>query len=283
MDTKKRLRELMAKDGVIMAPCAFDALSARCIEAAGFDLIATTGFGIHGAKLGVPDTGVLTYNEMLETCSNIVDAVNIPVITDAEGGYGNATNTFRTIRGFEKAGLAGLFIEDQKLPVNCPFFKGTQMVSIDEMCGKIRAAVDARTDPNFLIIARTDAYGEEAVERLNAYAEAGADMVKPIPHDRTELEYFPKHLKAPIHLGFTPGRITNGLTAWDAGKMGYKIVTFPMTALFASAKAMMDALTELHKLGQDDGLLDKMYSFDEYFKLVNADTFRAMDEKYLKG
>ena len=157
------------------------------------------------------------------------------------------------------------------------------MISIDEMCGKIRAAVDARTDPNFLIVARTDAYGEEAVERLNPYAEAGADMVKPIPHDRAELEYFPKHLKAPIHLGFTPGRITDGLTAWDAGEMGYKIVTFPMTALFASVKAMMDTLTELHRVGRDDAMLDKFCSFDDYFKLVGADFFRGMDEKYLKG
>lgn len=284
MDTKQRLRELIAGDGVVMAPCAFDAISARCIERAGFDLVATTGFGIHGAKLGVPDNGMLAFNEMLETCSNMVDAVNVPVMADAEGGYGNATNTYRTIQSFEKAGLAGLFIEDQKLPPNCPFFKGTSMISIDEMCGKIKAARDARKDPNFVIVARTEGRGEEAIERANAYYEAGADMIKPIPHTREELELYPTRIKAPLHLGFSPGKgINDGLTAWDAGKMGYKIVTFPMTALFASTKAMMAILRELKQRGTDDELLDSLMKFDEYFDLVNAEFYRQMDQKYLNG
>lgn len=284
MDTKKKLRELITREGAVMAPCAYDALSARCIEEAGFELIGTTGFGMHGVMLGSPDNGLLAYNEMVEACGKMCDAVSIPVMADAEGGYGNAINTFRTVQTFEKAGLAGLFIEDQKLPPNCPFLKGTQMISVAEMIGKIHAACDARKDQNFVIVARTEAHGEEAVERANAYADAGADMVKIIPMSLRELEYYPTVVKAPLHLGFAPGKgINDGLTAADAGKMGYKIVTFPMTTLFASVKAMKSILAQLKEKGTDDDLLPQLVNFEEYFKTVRADTFRAMDAKYLIG
>ncbi len=282
MDMRKKLRELIARDGVVMAPCAFDALSARCIEDAGFELIGTTGFGMHGVMLGSPDNGLLAFNEMVEACSKMCEAVNIPIMADAEGGYGNAINTYRTVKTFEKAGLAGLFIEDQKLPPNCPFLKNTEMISVKEMVGKIHAACDARNDTNFVIVARTEAHGDEAVERVNTYAEAGADMVKIIPMSRQELEYYPKRVKAPLHLGFAPGKgINDGLTAADAGKMGYKIVTFPMTTLFASVKAMKSILSQLKEKGADDELLPLQVNFDEYFKTVRADVFRAMDAKYL--
>ena len=284
MNVKKRLRELINGEGAVIAPCAYDAISARCIQSVGFDLIATTGFGMHGAMLGTPDNGLLAFNEMVEACGKMADAVGIPIMADAEGGYGNAINTYRTIRSFEKAGIAGLFIEDQKLPPNCPFFKGTSMISEAEMVGKIKAACDARQDPDFVIVARTEAHGQEAVDRCNAYAEAGADMVKIIPMSRQELEYYPTVVKAPLHLGFAPGKgINDGLTAQDAGKMGYKIVTFPMTAMFASVKAMLAILTELKNSGTDDHLLDKLMTFEEYFKLVGADSYREMDAKYLLG
>jgi len=281
MDTKKKLRELIASDQVLMAPCAFDALSARIIQAAGFPIIATTGFGIHGAKLGVPDNGTLMFNEMLDTLSAMCDAVEAPVMADAEGGYGNATNTYRTIKSFEKAGLAGLFIEDQQLPTNCPFLKGTRMIPVNEMIGKIHAALDARTDPNFVIVARTEGRGQEAIDRANAYLEAGADMVKPIPHTRAELELYAREIKGLLHLGFTPGKdINRGLTAADATKMGYRIITFPMTALFAGVKAMMNAMVKLKELGTDDSMIDDLMTFDDYFHLVQFDRFKEMDIKY---
>ena len=199
MNVKKRLRELINGEGAVIAPCAYDAISARCIQSVGFDLIATTGFGMHGAMLGTPDNGLLAFNEMVEACGKMADAVDIPIMADAEGGYGNAINTYRTIRSFEKAGIAGLFIEDQKLPPNCPFFKGTSMIREAEMVGKIKAACDARQDPDFVIVARTEAHGQEAVDRCNAYAEAGADMVKIIPMSRQELEYYQTVVKAPLH------------------------------------------------------------------------------------
>lgn len=278
------LRDLLVRKSVIAAPCAYDALSAACIEAAGFRLIGTTGFGMHGAMLGTPDNGMLAFNEMVEACSKMVDAVNVPIMADAEGGYGNAVNTYRTVRCFEKAGLAGLFIEDQNLPPNCPFYKPTQMISTQEMCGKIHAACDARKNDDFVIVARTDAHGQEAVERCNAYAEAGADLVKIIPLSRQELESYPLQVKAPLHLGFMPGRgINDGMTVQDAGNLGYKIVTFPMTVLFASVRAMMDVLKALKEQGTDESLLSQMTSFDDYFRLVKAERFRTMEKDYLPG
>lgn len=279
-----KLRELLNRDGVITAPCAYDALTAKMIEAAGFELAGTTGYGMHGAMLGTPDNGMLAFNEMVEACGKMADAVEIPIMADAEGGYGNAINVIRTVREFEKAGIAGLFIEDQKLPPNCPFLKATENISVDEMVGKIRAAVETRTNPDFVIVARTDAPFEEAVERCNIYAEAGADMVKVIPKTREELEKYPSRIKAPIHLGFVAGKeINNGLSAEDAGKMGYKIVTFPMTCLFTEVKAVMKILRHLREHGTDEGLMEDMVAMDEYFKFIGAEKFRELDLRYLKG
>lgn len=277
-----KLRELLNGTGAIIAPCAYDALTAKLIENAGFELMGTTGYGMHGAILGCPDNGLLAFNEMAAMCANMASAVEIPIMADAEGGYGNAVNTFRTVREFERAGLAGLFIEDQKLPPNCPFLKQTETISTEEMCGKIRAAVDARIDPDFVIVARTDAPFSEAVERADAYREAGADMIKIIPKTRRELELLPQKVKLPLHLGFTPGKDINaGLTACDAGRMGYKIVTFPVTALFSSVFAVREALKELGRSGTDEGILAKMSSFEEYFRVVDVEKYRKMDEKYL--
>lgn len=282
MTKTKKLRELLNRDGATIAPCAYDALTARMIELSGFELIGTTGYGMHGSILGCPDNGLLAYNEMLSMCENMTSAVKLPIMADAEGGYGNAINTYRTVREFERAGLAGLFIEDQKIPPNCPFLKETEVISVEEMCGKIRAAVDARRDPDFVIVARTDASFDEAVERAEAYREAGADMIKIVPKTREELEQLPGKVRLPLHLGFTPGKeINKGLTAKHAEEMGYKIITFPVTALFASTYAVMAALKELRETGTDDGMLEKMSTFDEYFEIVDAQKYRNMDAKYL--
>ncbi len=277
-----RLRELIRREGAILSPCAYDALTARIIEITGFEMMGTTGYGMHGAILGCPDNGLLAFNEMVNMCANMASAVEIPIMADAEGGYGNAINTYRTVKEFERAGLAGLFIEDQKLPPNCPFLKQTETISVEEMCGKIKAAVDARTDPDFVIVARTDAPFEEAIERAAAYKEAGADMIKIVPKTKEELEILPRKVKLPLHLGFVPGKEINaGLTVKDAGQMGYKIVTFPVTALFSSVWALEGALRELKEKGTDEGLLDHMSTFEDYFRIVNVEKYRKMDVKYL--
>ncbi|MGV1009075.1 MAG: isocitrate lyase/PEP mutase family protein [Dermatophilaceae bacterium] len=278
----RTLRALLDRDGVVVAPCAYDALSARCVEVAGFEMAATTGFGMHGTMLGVPDNGLMTFTEMMAACYNMASAVSIPLMADAEGGYGNAINTRRTVREFEKAGVAGLFIEDQVLPPNCPYIKGTRQIPVAEMVAKIQAACDARKNPDTVIVARTDAPFAESVDRLQAYAEAGADMVKPMPRSRQELERFPAAVSHPMHLGFTAGQeTTRGLTWRQAGDLGYKVVTFPFSQLFASARALLLVLQEIKDHGTDEAFFDRMVSFQEYLKLVDIDTFMALDEKYM--
>lgn len=277
-----KLRELLATNDYLVAPCAYDALSARAIQAAGFKVAGTTGYGMHGAVLGQPDTGLLALNETVSILSKMADAVDIPILADAEGGYGSAMNVIRTIKEYEKTGVSGLFIEDQKQPPNCPFIKAPELISTDEMVGKIRAAVDTRKDKDLVIIARTDAPFEEAIERANAYMEAGADMVKILPKTREELEALPSRVNGPIHLGLYANKgINDGMTAADCGKLGYKIITFPMSCLFANVAATMSILQYIQENGTDEGYTGKVMQFNEYLKFIGVDEYKTLISKYL--
>lgn len=277
-----KLRELLATNDYLVAPCAYDALSARAIQAAGFKIAGTTGYGMHGAVLGQPDTGLLALNETVSILSKMADAVDIPILADAEGGYGSAMNVIRTIKEYEKTGVGGLFIEDQKQPPNCPFIKAPELVSTDEMVGKIRAAVDTRKDKDLVIIARTDAPFEEAIERANAYMEAGADMVKILPKTREELEALPSRVNGPIHLGLYANKgINDGMTAADCGKLGYKIITFPMSCLFANVAATMSILQYIQENGTDEGYTGKVMQFNEYLNFIGVDEYKTLISKYL--
>ena len=277
-----KLRELLATNDYLVAPCAYDALSARAIQAAGFKIAGTTGYGMHGAVLGQPDTGLLALNETVSILSKMADAVDIPILADAEGGYGSAMNVIRTIKEYEKTGVGGLFIEDQKQPPNCPFIKAPELVSTDEMVGKIRAAVDTRKDKDLVIIARTDASFEEAIERANAYMEAGADMVKILPKTREELEALPSRVNGPIHLVLYANKgINDGMTAADCGKLGYKIITFPMSCLFANVAATMSILQYIQENGTDEGYTGKVMQFNEYLKFIGVDEYKTLISKYL--
>lgn len=277
-----KLRELLATNDYLVAPCAYDALSARAIQAAGFKVAGTTGYGMHGAVLGQPDTGLLALNETVSILSKMADAVDIPILADAEGGYGSAMNVIRTIKEYEKTGVGGLFIEDQKQPPNCPFIKAPELVSTEEMIGKIRAAVDTRKDKDLVIIARTDAPFEEAIERANAYMEAGADMVKILPKTREELEALPSRVNGPIHLGLYANKgINDGMTAADCGKLGYKIITFPMSCLFSNVAATLSILQYIKENGTDEGYEGKVMQFNEYLKFIGVDEYKTLISKYL--
>ena len=213
----------------------------------------------------------------------MADAVDIPILADAEGGYGSALNVIRTVREYEKTGVAGLFIEDQKQPPNCPFIKAPEIISTEEMVGKIEAAIATRQDPDMLIIARTDAPFEEAIERANAYMEAGADMVKILPKTRRELELLPSRVNGPIHLGLYANKgINDGMTAADCGKLGYKIITFPVSCLFAQTAALMSILKYMKDHETDEGYPGGMMEFGEYLKFVDVDHYKALGDKYLR-
>ena len=274
------LRKLMAENQYLVAPCAFDALSAKAIEQAGFQVAGTTGQGLHGTIIGQPDNGLLAFNEMVSACGKIADAIEIPLLCDAEGGYGNAINVIRTVREFERAGAAGIFIEDQKLPPNCPFIKAAETISVEQMCGKIRAAVEARRDKDFVIVARTDAPFDEAIERAQAYLEAGADMIKPIPKNMKELEMWPQKVKAPLHVGFM-SNVNAGLTSKDIGQMGYKFITFPLNMLFMYAKSCQRYLDTIMRDGTDQALAGEFMDFMEYQKFIGMDTYISNQTKYI--
>lgn len=279
----KKLRELLAANDYLIAPCAYDALSARAIEAAGFPIAGTTGYGMHGVVLGQPDTGLLALNETVSILSKLVDAVDIPILADAEGGYGSAMNVIRAVREYEKTGVAGLFIEDQKQPPNCPFIKAPEVISTEEMVGKIRSAADTRQDPDMVIIARTDAPFEEAIERANAYLEAGADMVKILPKSCQELEALPARVNGPLHLGLYANKgINDGLTAADCGKMGYKIITFPVSCLFAQTAALLSILKYIKTHETDEGYPGQTLAFEEYLRFVGVDYYRVLGDRYLR-
>lgn len=274
------LRKLMQENDYLIAPCAFDALSAKAIEKTGFKVAGTTGQGMHGVLIGQPDNGLLAFNEMVAECGKIADAINIPILCDAEGGYGNALSVIRTVREFEKAGVAGIFIEDQKLPPNCPFIKKAETISIEQMCGKIRAAVDARTDPNFVIVARTDAPFDEAVERAQAYLEAGADLIKPIPKSSKELEMWPQKISAPLHVGFM-SNVNAGITARDIGQMGYKFITFPLNMLYMYTRTCLRYLETVKRDETDAALSGEFMNFQEYQDFIGMQEYMEQQVRYV--
>ena len=245
-----RLRELLAADGLIVAPFILNALHARIAESVGFDAVYMTGAGTSAEK-GFPDVGMLTMTEMVTNAKYIANAVDIPVICDADTGYGNALTTQRTVREYEAAGVAGIHIEDQVFPKKCGFFEGKQVVPMEEHIQKIRAALDARRDPDFVIIARCDAYAvtgwEDTVRRCKAYREAGADMVfvdgiKSVD----DLEIYARDLP-------DMPRLYNGDLAntKDVEAMGYKVMICGST-IWLIYKQLMAAFEELKETGQVD-------------------------------
>lgn len=256
-----RLRSLLAEPGLRLMPCAFDALSARLIEAAGFSLSFMSGFGVSAARLGLPDTGLISYAEMLDQGRSICEATNIPVIGDGDTGYGNPLNVKRTVRGYAQAGFAGVMIEDQLAPKRCGHTTGKQVVSRAEALARVRAAVDAREQgADILIVARTDArhpHGfAEALYRVQAFADLGADVVfLEAPVDRDEMRAFCSATHTPALANMLEGGHTPRLSPSELEELGYKIVAYPLTLLNASIVAMQRALGELHSGSPPSGLL----------------------------
>ena len=284
MKTTTRLRKLLNSSGITVSACGYDALSMRLIEAAGFEFARSSGFGMHGAMLGTPDAGIIALNEAVSALGKMADAVDIPIVADAESGYGNAINVMRTVREHEKCGVAGLFFEDQKIPPNCPLYKKTQLISINEMAGKIEAACAARTDPDFVITARTDAVEfDETVKRLSAYVDAGADSVLLIPKTLETVEKIPSIIKAPVSISFESARrLKPDITIADLEKFGYTSAGFTFAALLSNVANTFSTLKKIREAGTDTVAFGQMMSIEEYFRLVRADKYLELEEKYLR-
>lgn len=276
------LRQLLAEPGLLLMPCCFDALSARLVEAAGFRLSFMSGFAVSAARLGSPDTGLISYAEMASQGRDICASVAIPVIGDGDTGYGNAVNVKRTVRGYAQAGFAGVMIEDQLAPKRCGHTQGKQVVPRAEALARVRAAVDAREEgADVLIVARTDARHtdgfEEALFRAQAFADLGADIVfLEAPTDRTEMRRFCAAVKRPTLANMLEGGHTPLLPPAQLEELGYKIAAYPLTLLNAAIVAMRRALAELGKGEPASGLLP----FAELRKVIGFDAYDAEAERY---
>jgi 2,3-dimethylmalate lyase len=253
---RPRLRELLARPEPLVAPGAYDALSARLVEQAGFDVVYMTGFGTTAALAGRPDVGLLTGTEMIDNARRIVAAVDLPVIADADTGYGNAINVVRTVQAYEQAGVAGIHIEDQVMPKKCGHMSGKAVIPADEMVGKIRAAVAARRDPDFLLIARTDAAAVEglsaAIERARAYAGAGADVLfVEAPTSEDDIARVADELRgvAPLVFNWAEGGRTPPISLERIAELGFSLVLFPIGTLLAATAGIRSLLATLRADG----------------------------------
>ena len=281
-----RLREALERDGVVRAPGVYDGISARLAQEVGFEAAYVTGGGAATAVIGLPDLGLMTMTEMATHGRQLVGAVDIPLIADADTGYGNALNVARTVREYERAGLAGLHIEDQVFPKRCGHLPNKEVIPAEEMAAKIEAAVEARQDRDFVIIARTDSRAplglDEAVRRANIYAEAGADLLfVEAPRSAAEVQQIGASVKGPLLINMiaksdTPPVSLQALETW-----GFKVAIFPLVCLAASYHSIRRTLQHLMETGDDDmgeGNLEPR----ELFALVGLDEWLEREQRYAK-
>ncbi|NYT01202.1 MAG: oxaloacetate decarboxylase [Methanosarcinales archaeon] len=280
-----QFKSYILEEEILMMPVAHDALTARMIQQAGFKATCAAGYANSAALLGKPDVSLLTLTEMVECASRIVDAVDIPVFADGDTGYGNVTNVIRTVQLFEKAGCAGLLIEDQLQPKRCGHMSGKQVTPAREMAAKIRAALDARRDPDFVIMARTDALAVEGLEaalsRAHLYREAGADMIfVEAPESVEQMTRIAREVDAPQLANMIPGGKTPCVSARELQEMGFAAVAFPTACTYALARAVQSLLVDLWRTGTLSGLEGRMMQFEEFNRLVGLQEIRDREDRY---
>ena len=287
MPVTTRLRELLAQPDLLVAPGAYDALSARLIAQAGFPAVYMTGFGTAASVLGQPDVGLLTMSEMVSRAAALAAVVGErPLIADADTGYGNPINVRRTVHEYERAGVAAIHIEDQVWPKKCGHMEGKQVIPLDEMVQKIRAAVDARQDPDFVIIARTDAnavYGlEDALHRGRAYREAGADAIFiEAPRSMEELRAIARTFPdVPLLYNWAESGKTPLLSLEEIHALGFKLVIFPVSLLFAATQTLL-SLLEVLKQGQTPTVFaEHTISFSQFTDQVGLPDIQSLERRY---
>jgi 2,3-dimethylmalate lyase len=276
MTATHRLRELLDHPGVIRSLGAHDVFTARLIEAAGLETVFIGGFGTSASLLGLPDVGLLTLTEMADAVRRMAMRVSIPVVADGDTGHGDLHNVVRTVREFEQAGAAGILLEDQVTPKRCGHFQGKQVIPAEEMVLKLRAALAARRDADFVIVARTDARAVEgldgAIARANRYGAAGADVCFiEAPEGRAELERIPREVRFPLLVNMLTGGVTPILPVDELHQLGYKIVVCPIESLLVAGTAIQRLIHSLVTLGRVDLPGEEMMSFTEIKRLLGLD------------
>jgi methylisocitrate lyase len=280
----RRLRELF-DEGIVTMPGVFNAISARVAEAEGAAALYLSGAGVTNALLGVPDIALVTLDEMAGQAAHVCQAVRLPVLSDADTGFGEAWNVVRTVIEMERAGLAGIHLEDQVSPKRCGHLDGKQVIPASEMAAKIRAAVDAKRDPSFLIVARTDARHVEgldaALDRAKRYVDHGADAIFPEGlESEAEFEAFRAAVAVPLLANMTEFGKTPIIPASRFGEMGYQMVIFPMTAFRVMLAALHDGYRRLLAEGTQAGILDRMKTRQELYDLIEYEAYSAQDREW---
>ena len=283
------LRQLLDGPEPVLAPGAYDALSARLVEAAGFPVVYMTGFGTAAGRLGRPDVGLLGMSEMVDNARRIVEAVEVPVIADADTGYGNPINVVRTVHEYERAGVAAIHIEDQLAPKKCGHMEGKQLIPCEEMVQKVRAAVAARRSPDFLLIARTDARAveglEATLERARRYREAGADVLfveAPQTEDeiRAVARAFPD---VPLLFNWAEGGKTPPIGYAELRALGFRVIIFPISALLAATRAIQTVLARIRADGTPAHVLAELPRFGEFVDFIGLPEIQSLEERFGTG
>jgi methylisocitrate lyase len=285
MKPTQKLRQLLNEPGIIVAPGAADALVAKIIEQAGFSTMYLSGAGVSYLTLGKPDVGLITMSEMVQKAAYLAEAVSIPVIADADTGYGSVLNVARTVSEFERAGVAGIQIEDQVMPKKCGHLRDKQVVSRDEALARVKAALDVRKDPDFIIVARTDARAvlgmDEALERGRMFAEAGADVIfVEAPQSVEEMRAITATIDKPVLANMVEGGKTPLHSAAELKAIGYKIVIFPNSSIRMMARAITKLMTELKQTGTTAGCLGEMMNFLELNQLLGLEEIEQLNKHY---
>ena len=280
-----RLRRMLREPGIIMAPGAYDCLTARIIEQAGFPAVYMTGAGTSVARLGYPDLALATMTEMVANAADIAAAIEVPVIADADTGYGGILNIQRTIRQYERSGVAAVHIEDQEFPKRCGHLDNKRVISPEDMVGKIQAAVDARTDDDFVIIVRTDALAvtdwDDTMRRCEAYTKAGADVLfVEALRSPEEAERAARSLELPLLYNFVETGKSPLIPAQELERLGFKLVIYPASALLTVSKVVSDLMRDLMTRGTTAHLVENMVSLQDCFESVGLSEMLALDESY---
>ncbi len=281
----KRFRQLLNQPGIIRSLGAHDVFTALIVEQAGFETVFVGGFGTSASLLGLPDLNFLTMSEMADAVRRMAARVSIPIIADGDTGYGDLHNVQRTVEAFEAAGASGILLEDQVMPKRCGHFADKRVIPTEEMVLKIKAAVKAKSDPDFVIFARTDARQmnglDDAIDRVNRCCDSGADIAFiEAPESRAELEEIPKRVKHPLFANMLSGGVTPILPVKELEQLGYKVVVCPIESLMVCARAMRELCEEWKNAGRVDKLATQAMSFAEVKKLLGVEKFLKLRKSF---
>lgn len=286
MKSRQSLREqLENKNKIIVLPGVFDALSARIAEQVGFEAMFQTGYGSSAALLGMPDFGFLNAGETVDNARRIIRAVSVPVLVDADTGYGNPLNVWRIVRDLESLGAAGIFLEDQIWPKRCGHMAGKDVISKDDYMPKLKAALEARRSKDFVIVARTDARAPiglgEAIERGKAYRKAGADVIfVEAPTSIQELKKVAHEIDAPLVANMIEDGVTPNLPASELLKLGYRVVVYPLSGLYCATYAMREVFEELKKTGATKQTRKMMVTFKDFNRFIDLQKYSDLEKRY---